>query len=92
MPNTVKCIRYKFVPMHTMKAYRGSGCTALPILNLNTRCEWLASRPDRSSPGNELQYRLDGKHGATQPGWTLRRRDKSLPLAGFQPWIVQFVA
>jgi hypothetical protein len=77
--------------MHTMKAYRGSGCTAPPILKLNTRCEWLTSRPGRFSPENWALWIGREAGWTTQRVWTFQRRDKSLPLAGFQPRIIHLV-
>ena len=45
------------VPVHAMKAYRGSEVTAPPILNFGSRWgEWSASSPGRCIPGKELLY------------------------------------
>ena len=91
MPNTVKCIRYKFVHMHTMTRRREGVGVLLHLFLSSTRCEWLTSRPGRFCPGNDLQYRLDGRQSGHTDGMDVSGRDKCLPLAGFQPRIVHFV-
>ena len=92
IPDKVKYIRYRFALTHAMKAYRGNGCTAPPILNLNTRCEWTTSCPGHCSPGNELQYRLNDRLGGPHSRYGRFGEEINISLlAGFQPRIVHIV-
>lgn len=40
----VRCyaVKSKFVPLHVLKTYRRSGSMTLPLLNLCSRCRWVA--------------------------------------------------
>jgi len=60
-------IKDTFVPVHAMKAYRGSNGITLPFLNLALDGgEWLTSHSSRFAPAKEACYPLNMNVG--EPG------------------------
>jgi hypothetical protein len=80
---------------HTMKAYWVSGGIAPRVLDLGTKCRWVASvtpRP-RCPPGNSSWYPLDRKLDGPQSRSGRGGEEKnSQPLPGFEPPIIQPIA
>ena len=76
----------KAVPVHAMKAYRGSEGRALLILNLGTAQRWVVSLmpqtlyPQQKHPGYPMHRRLGGPQI-----WTFCRREISCPSHNLNP-------
>jgi hypothetical protein len=90
-----KTIKNKVVPVYIMQAYGGSRCTAPLILKIGSRRRWVVKShaPATIHPGKEPQYLLNNRlDGVAATVWTLSRKEKYVPLLGFEPLTVQPVA
>jgi len=66
----------KFVPVHTMKAHRGSRGISPLVLNFGARSRWVVSlTPHLVCPWEEPQI---GVWMGPEPIWMVWRREKSL--------------
>ena len=72
------------VHVHAMKAWKGSRCTDLLILNRDA--VWRStSRPGHGTPGKESRYPLNGRLGGPRLRFErFGEEENMLPLPGFE--------
>jgi len=75
----------KVIPVLTMKAYVGNGCTAVLIVNLSTR--WRCRHPHTSARGT--QQSLSRTLVAPEPVMTFWGGKNLWPLTGIKHLIIQ---